>query len=238
MDRKSFRYATLIGSALALAGCKTLPEAQQQAAVAQTVAAAATGTAPPAPGCKPLGGGGNSNTTNAAIGAGVGAVVGALIGRSAADKSSVGVRNGALFGALAGALAGSQYNNMIGMTEQADGSVKLNIPGQVLFRTGSADVSPAFLQTLDQVGATIVEYCGLTAIVTGHTDSTGSYTTNARLSLARADAVAAYLRSRGVDGSRLYAEGKGPDQPVASNADEAGRAQNRRVEIFVRPPAP
>lgn len=232
MGRNRFRYATLIGSALALAlaGCKTLPEAQQQAAVAQTAAA------PGASGCKPLGGG-NSNTTNAAIGAGVGAVVGALIGRSAADKSSVGVRNGALFGALAGALAGSQYNKMIGMSEQADGSVKLNIPGQVLFRTGSADVSPAFQQTLDQVGSTIVEYCGLTATVTGHTDSTGSHTTNARLSLARAESVASYLRSRGVDGSRLVAEGRGPDQPIASNADEAGRAQNRRVEIFVRPPA-
>lgn len=232
MGRNRFPYATLIGSVLALAGCKTLPEAQQQSAVAQTVAA------PGARACKPLGGGGSSNTSNAAIGAGVGAVVGALIGRSAADKSSVGVRNGALFGALAGALAGSQYNKMIGMTEQADGSVKLNIPGQVLFRTGSADVSPAFQQTLDQVGSTIVEYCGLTATVTGHTDSTGSHMTNARLSLARAESVASYLRSRGVDGSRLYAEGRGPDQPIASNADEAGRAQNRRVEIFVRPPAP
>jgi outer membrane protein OmpA-like peptidoglycan-associated protein len=231
MGRKRFRYATLIGSALALAGCKTLPEAQQQAAVAQAAAA------PGAPGCKPLGGGGSSNTTNAAIGAGVGALVGALVGRSAADKSSVGVRNGALFGALAGALAGSQYNKMIGMTEQADGSVKLNIPGQVLFPTGSAEISPGFRQTLDQVGATIREYCGLTATVTGHTDSTGTYATNARLSLARAESVSSYLRAVGVDGARLYSEGKASDVPIASNAEPAGRAQNRRVEIFVRPPA-
>ncbi|MBL8398450.1 MAG: OmpA family protein [Candidatus Accumulibacter sp.] len=221
------RFAVISLSALALAACNTTPPQQ-------------TATGPG--GCKPLGGTqqtttANSNTTNAAIGAVAGGVLGAVVGRNVANRSSVGTRNGLLLGALAGGLAGSQYNKMIGMTEQNDGSVKLNIPGSVMFSTGSATISPAFASTLDSVAGTIKEYCGLTATVTGHTDNTGTVEGNRRLSEERARSVANYLVSRGVDPMRLQQAGRGQNEPIATNATEEGRAQNRRVEIFVRPPA-
>lgn len=222
------RFAIVAVSAIALAGCQTMPQQQQPQQISSG-------------GCKPLGGGGgggNTNTQNAAIGAAAGALIGGLIGSSAAKKSSVGARNGILLGALAGGLAGSKYNSMIGMTEQNDGSVKLNIPGSVMFRTGSADISPEFASTLDSVAGTIKEYCGVTGTIVGHTDSTGSAALNQRLSQDRARSVASYLASRGVDPSRLSQDGRGPAEPVADNSTEAGRAQNRRVEMFIRPPAP
>jgi outer membrane protein OmpA-like peptidoglycan-associated protein len=215
-------------TAFALAGCKTVP--QQHAA------------APAPAGCKPIDGqpanAPNSNTKNAAIGAAIGGVVGGVVGSAAAKKSSVGARNGILLGALTGALVGSKYNSIVGVTEQADGSVKLNIPGSVIFKTGSADISPEFASTLDSVAGTIKEYCGVTGNIVGYTDSTGSAALNKRLSTDRARSVSTYLASKGVDSTRLSQDGRGPAEPVADNATEAGRAQNRRVEIFVRPPAP
>ncbi len=220
-------------SAVALAACQTMPQQQQQ----QPQQIAST-TGPG--GCKPIGGPPanqpNSNTKNAAIGAAIGGVVGGLAGSTMSKKSSVGARNGILLGAVTGALVGSKYNKMMGVTEQADGSVKLNIPGSVMFRSGSADISPDFANTLDSVGGTIKEYCGVTASIVGHTDSTGSAEVNRRLSMDRARSVAGYLSSKGIDPSRLSQDGRGPAEPVADNGTEAGRAQNRRVEIFIKPP--
>jgi len=210
------RVATIAITTVALVGCQTAPPMGATA------------------GCKPLGG--TSNVQNAAIGAVAGAVLGAAVGGAAAKRGSVGARNGALIGALGGALVGSQYNSMIGMTELSDGSVRLNIPGSVMFRSGSADISPAFASTLDSVAGTIREYCGLTGTIVGHTDSTGTPEGNRKLSTDRARSVANHLMSRGVDGTRLQQFGRGQDEPVASNATDAGRAMNRRVEIFVRPP--
>ena len=102
---------------------------------------------------------------NAAIGAVAGAVLGGVIGNRVADNRGVGTRNGALLGALSGALIGSQYKASISLTEMPDGSVKMNIPGALLFETGQSAVKPAFQQTLDQVAKSLREYCGLRARV-------------------------------------------------------------------------
>jgi len=181
-------------------------------------------------GCKGLP---NSQGKNAAIGAVAGAAIGALIGSRVTDKRSVGTRNGALLGALAGGLVGSQYKASISLTEMPDGSVKMNIPGALLFETGESDIKPAFKQTLDQVAKSLREYCGLSARVVGHTDDVGSDASNDKLSLARAQSVANYLQSTGVRASNLSFEGRGEREPSASNETPEGRAQNRRVEIFV-----
>lgn len=251
MKRNVARDAALVVVvSLALAGCNsTMPTAAPSPGVAQS---SGTVSAAPAPataasvrygpdGCKYLptaqAAPPTTNTQNALIGAVAGAAVGGAIGRNSARTASVGTRNGALIGAVAGAFAGSQFNNVVGMSEQADGTVKLDIPGKVLFRTGSADISADFQSVLGNVGGTIREWCGVTATVIGHTDSTGSAAGNQRLSERRATSVANVLKAQGLDAGRLSTEGRGQNEPIAENTTEDGRAQNRRVEIFIRPPA-
>lgn len=227
--------AALVLGTLALSGCESMPLIG--AAKVDAVTTAANNASPSAkePGCKRLGA--NSNAENATIGAAAGAVLGGIVGSKNAKTPSVGARNGALAGALGGALAGSQYNKLIGVSEQPDGSVKLNIPGAVMFRSGSAEISPEFGSTLASVGGTVREYCGLTATVVGHTDNVGGPELNQRLSSDRAISVVNYLVRQGVRSDRLHAEGHGMNEPIASNASEPGRAQNRRVEVYVRPSA-
>lgn len=181
-------------------------------------------------GCKGLP---NSQGKNAAIGAVAGAVIGGLVGNRVADNRGVGTRNGALLGALSGALVASRYKASISLTEMPDGSVKMNIPGSLLFETGEYAIKSDFQHTLDQVGKSLREYCGLRAQVLGHTDNVGSDVANEKLSLARAQSVTHYLQSTGVRVANLSAEGRGEREPAASNDTPEGRAQNRRVEIFV-----
>lgn len=181
-------------------------------------------------GCKGLP---NSQGKNVAIGAVAGAVIGGLVGNRVADSRGTGTRNGALLGALSGGLIASRYKASISLTEMPDGSVKMNIPGSLLFETGESSIKPDFQHTLDGVGKSLREYCGLRAVVVGHTDNVGSDVANDKLSLARAQSVAHYLQSTGVRASNLSAEGRGEHEPAASNDTPEGRMQNRRVEIFV-----
>jgi len=88
-------------------------------------------------------------------------------------------------------------------------------------------------QVLDQVAAQVAQLNLETLIATGHTDSTGPAAYNQGLSERRANAVKAYLVDKGIPTDRIYVEGKGASQPIASNATREGRAQNRRVEIEI-----
>ena len=101
----------------------------------------------------------------------------------------------------------------------------------VTFETGRSALKPDSYTILDIVAASLVANPDITIEIAGHTDSTGAVTTNMRLSQARADAVRAYLASKGVAPARMVSKGYGPTQPVAPNATPAGRAQNRRVEL-------
>lgn len=215
----------VLATSFVLAGCQT-------AGVRPAPVAATTGPG----GCKPLNGGTSTDPTTATVVGGVvGAVAGGAIGGSMSNKRSVGTRNGLLLGAIAGALAGNAYAKA---TQEADGTVKLNVPGSVLFPSGSSTLGPDFKSTLDSVASTIKEYCGVTARVVGHTDNVGAYASNVTLSQRRAQSVTDYLSQQGVEYGRLTSEGVADTQPIASNGDSAGRQQNRRVEIFIRPPAP
>jgi len=112
----------------------------------------------------------------------------------------------------------------------------ITLPAEIMFRTGSAKLLPRAKTKLDEL-ATALGQLGANQqfVIEGHTDSRGSAAANERLSKRRALAVRTYLIEQGVDGGRVIARGKGEDEPVASNEDADGRAENRRVEIVVTP---
>lgn len=103
----------------------------------------------------------------------------------------------------------------------------------VAFETGSAVLRPEGQQILDEMAMALGQLPGRRVEVIGHTDAQGNRPGNISLSLARAQAVKAYLVAKGLPAERLQTSGMGPDQPVASNDTEAGRARNRRIEFRV-----
>src|ERR1700712_3266461 len=187
-----------------------------------------------------------SNTAGgAAIGAGLGAIAGLAIG-----GSPVGRRNAALIGAGVGALAGGSIGNYMDQQEadlrqQLQGTgvsvtrvgdrIILNMPSAITFDTDQDAVKQEFYQTLNSVAIVLRKFNRTLVDVNGHTDSTGGAQHNQELSERRATSVANYLGSQGIDPRRMSAVGFGSTQPVATNATEAGRAQNRRVEIQIAP---
>ncbi len=106
--------------------------------------------------------------------------------------------------------------------------------GDVLFETGKADIKPGARRTLDQMIRALRADRSATLAIEGHTDSVGKRNYNLTLSQRRANAVRAYLVGRGIAANRILTRGLGPDYPVASNRTEAGRQQNRRVEMIVQ----
>ena len=206
---------TVLASSVALAGC----------------ANTGTGTATP----------------NKAV---LGAVAGAL-GGAAISKATGGEKTGrdAAIGAAVGAAAGAYMERQAkqiqqqmagtGVTVNHDtttGNINLTMPGNITFAHGDATLNSAFLGSLNQLAATMRQYGETTIVVAGHTDSTGQAAYNQALSERRAAAVRNYLVSQGVSSSRIQTVGYGMRQPVATNATEAGRAQNRRVELIILTP--
>lgn len=185
----------------------------------------------------------------AKTGAAIGAVTGAVLGHQLDSRSGryVGAAVGALAGAGVGhymdnqqqefdaALAEEQRNNDIEIQRLKDETLKIDISSEVSFDFGSAAIKPAFRGTLDKVADVLKRYDRSIVHVVGHTDSVGSEAYNQRLSEQRAQSVVDYLASVGVARDRLRAEGRGETEPRDSNATEAGRQLNRRVEVFVKP---
>jgi outer membrane protein OmpA-like peptidoglycan-associated protein len=120
------------------------------------------------------------------------------------------------------------------VTRKGD-DIILNMPGNVTFRTDSADLNAQFFKVLDGVAQVAKKYDKTIIEVAGHTDSTGSADYNRQLSQRRATSVADYLVSRGVAQARIMTAAGGEDHPVASNATEQGRSANRRVEVTLAP---
>jgi outer membrane protein OmpA-like peptidoglycan-associated protein len=203
-------------------------------AVAMSLAAALAGCA-------------TERQTETAVGTGVGAATGAVIGSAVGGRKATAV--GAAVGGAAGAAVGYNWDMVkqkLGMaskgsgvevTEQGDGALKLNVPGSISFATGSSTIQPGLYPTLDKIAATLQEYPASSITIVGHTDNVGDAQSNMDLSARRASAVADYLAQRGVDRSRMSVQPRGETAPIADNATEAGRAQNRRVEMVVRPTA-
>ena len=181
---------------------------------------------------------------NTAIGAGAGAAVGGAIGKGK------GAAVGAGLGALGGYIWSQHMENKkremervtagtgVQVEQTADNQLKLNIPSDISFDTGRAEIKPNLQPILNQFAQGLGSQPGTEVLIVGHTDSTGSDAINNPLSLQRANSARSYLMNRGVDGNRIRTEGKGSYQPVADNGTEAGRARNRRIEIFLAERAP
>ena len=114
-------------------------------------------------------------------------------------------------------------------------NIILNMPSNITFATDQDTVIPAFYSTLNSVALVLRKYNQTLINVYGHTDSTGSDQYNQALSQRRANAVSSYLATQGVSQQRMIAQGFGESRPIADNSSEAGRAQNRRVEIQIVP---
>ncbi|MCK2185032.1 OmpA family protein [Halomonas getboli] len=183
--------------------------------------------------------------TGAAIGAVVGAAAGALSGdgsTSRRDRALIGAAVGAAAGGGIGAYMDKQEEELrqsmegtgIGVERQGN-DIILNMPSSVTFGFDSSDLTMQARNALNDVSSVLTQYPETRVNIAGHTDSTGDAAYNQRLSEQRAQAVGNYLSQSGVASNRLYMNGYGENQPVASNETEAGRAQNRRVEITLTP---
>ncbi|MEO1962141.1 MAG: OmpA family protein, partial [Cycloclasticus sp.] len=183
MNRKSLTTGIAAGLIFTLAGCTTInPYTEEQ------------------------------QTSNAAKGAGAGAIAGAIIGAMRGDRKT------ALKGALIGAAAGGGVGYYMDVQEsklrqrlrgtgvsvsRVGNNLVLNMPGNVTFRTDSTSINAGFYQVLDSVAIILKEYTDTTVTVVGHTDSVGSESYNQLLSQQRAQSVASYLGSQGVQGQRF-----------------------------------
>ena len=182
-----------------------------------------------------------------AQGAGMGAVGGALIG--AAMGGSKGAATGAVLGGAAGAGGGYIWSKKmqdqkaameratvgtgVAVTQTTDNRLKLDIPSDVSFDTGRADIKSNFGPILNQFATSLNQNAVTTITIVGHTDSTGSDSINNPLSVDRAEAARDYLVSRGVARNRIATDGRGAREPIADNNTQQGRDKNRRVEIYV-----
>ncbi|CAI8946698.1 putative lipoprotein YiaD [Pseudomonas sp. IT-P44] len=190
--------------------------------------------------------GGSTGMSKTAKYGGLGALAGALAG-AAINHDNRG--KGALIGAaVVGAsaagygyyadqqekkLRASMANTGVEVQRQGD-QIKLIMPGNITFATDSANIASSFYQPLNNLAGSLKEFNQNQIEIVGYTDSTGSRQHNMDLSQRRAQSVATYLTSQGVSGANLSARGAGPDNPIASNGDVNGRAQNRRVEVNLK----
>ena len=183
-----------------------------------------------------------------AKGAGIGAATGAVVGgvSGGTDRAVKGAAIGAAVGAVAGNLWSRHMEDKREQMERAtqgtgidvartqDNRLKVNVPSDFSFDVGSAAIKPQMRPVLDQFAQGLDPHMRVTVV--GYTDSTGSAAMNDRLSLERAANVRDYLTGRGIDAARVMANGRGENEPIASNETASGRAQNRRVEMYLSEP--
>lgn len=184
-----------------------------------------------------IGGGGG-----AAVGAGVGALIGG--GKGAGIGSAIGAAVGAGAGALIGNKMDKQQKELerqlaeqatVEKTTDSNGlqAIKVTFDGGILFPTGKYTLNANAKKDLTGFAANLNNNPGTNVQILGFTDNTGSYAVNQKLSAERADAVLTYLVNSGVSPTRLTAKGIPMADYVASNDTPEGRAQNRRVEIYI-----
>lgn len=185
----------------------------------------------------------NRTQKGAAVGAAGGALVGGIAARKYAKGNTVlGAIIGATVGGAAGAVIGRRMDkqaeelkrNLPGaQVERVGEGIKITFGSDILFDVNSYELKPVTKQQLTEFAQTLNKYEDTDIRIEGHADATGSDDHNKKLSERRAQSVADYLATQGVKTSRLDEFGYGESQPVADNSTEAGRRQNRRVDIAV-----
>ena len=188
----------------------------------------------------------NNTGTGVIAGAIGGALLGYLTNTSDSEEGRKNALIGAGIGALGGAAVGAYMDRQqreleaqlsgtgVGVARQGYNLI-LRMPSDVTFASNQSSINPGFYATLDDVAAVLNRYDQSIVDIIGHADSDGAEDYNLNLSRQRASSVAQYLVSRNVLADRLYVDGRGESEPVATNATAEGKAQNRRVEILIRP---
>ena len=181
----------------------------------------------------------------AIIGAAVGGAVGLITGDSSVERKKralVGAGLGALAGAGVGAYMDRQEAKLraelertgVSVTRNGD-NITLNMPGNITFAFGSADLNASFYDVLNSVSMVLAEFDQTVIEIAGHTDSVGTEQVNQTLSERRAASVASYLGTRNIRTDRIITVGAGETRPIATNDTDAGRQANRRVELTLVP---
>jgi outer membrane protein OmpA-like peptidoglycan-associated protein len=177
----------------------------------------------------------------AAIGAGVGAGAGAVIGHQSGN-TAVGAIIGAAVGGTAGALIGNYMDKQAeemqrdlegAKVERVGEGIKITFDSGLLFAIDSDKLNAASQTDVQELSRILKKYDDTNILIEGHTDNTGADEYNQNLSVRRANSVSAELTSTGIDGTRITTQGYGETQPIADNATDAGRQQNRRVEVAI-----
>lgn len=182
-----------------------------------------------------------------AIGTGLGAATGAAIGALAGD-AGIGAAIGAGVGAVGGYAWSSRMEEQrrqmkqatagsdIEVTKTENNQLKMNIPSDISFDSGRAEIKPEMYPILNSLAAGLMSNPNAQANIVGHTDNTGNDTINNPLSINRAANTRNYLTSQGIPTHRISIDGRGSYEPVAPNDSPINRAKNRRVEVFVFEP--
>ena len=207
LPRSLVTHGLLAGLCIAaLTGCDTMTPEQRGAATGAVIGAVAG---------QVVGG----NTKSSTIGAALGGLGGYVWSRQMEDKKRQ----------MEQATAGTGTV----VTQTADNQLKLSIPNDISFATGRHDIPPRLMPILDQFAQGLNQQPSMEVRIVGHTDNTGSDAINNPLSVNRAQSARDYLVSRGVASSRISIDGRGSREPIADNSTEAGRARNRRIDIFL-----
>jgi outer membrane protein OmpA-like peptidoglycan-associated protein len=177
----------------------------------------------------------------AVIGATTGAAVGGVIGNQTGSTAR-GAIIGAIVGGAAGAIIGHQMDQQAKELEQSipgatitrvGEGIAVTFPSGILFPFNSTEILPDGKTNLQSLANSLEKYPNSDILIVGHADSVGTDVYNLDLSQRRAQAASLYLQSLGVPAARLHAVGRGETEPIQPNDTEAGRAQNRRVEIAI-----
>lgn len=197
-------------------------------------------------GCKSLNNAAKGGLIGGGAGAAIGAGIGALIGKDA-KSTAVGAAIGTAVGATTGAIIGKKMDKAAAEAAAIEGAkvetitdandlqaVKVTFDSGILFETNKSDLNVASKDALTKFAKILVENPTMDIAIMGHTDNTGSLDLNQRLSESRAKSVADFLKSKGVAANQIKeVVGKNFAEPVADNSTAAGRAQNRRVEVYL-----